>query len=225
MTDGRTLDVSLYLIVGDAHLEGDPAPLVRAAVAGGVSLVQLRDKSGGTALRVARARALKAALAGTGVPLIVNDRADVAVAAGADGLHVGADDLCPADARALIGPDRWLGVTVKTEAEAAAVEPGLVDYASIGGVFATASKHNPDPPLGLEGLARMTAALTAAAPGLPRCAIAGIDADTAAQVIARGVDGVCVVRAITDAARPEVAAETLRARIDAAKRQHERAIV
>lgn len=223
MSTRKSFDLSLYLIVGDAHLDGDPAPLVRAAVAGGVTLVQLRDKSGTTAERVARARALKAALEGTGVPLIVNDRADVAAAAGADGLHVGAEDLSAADARRLIGPEAILGVTVKTVAQARAVDPALVDYASVGGVFETTSKHNPDPTLGLTGLKEMTGALTAAVPGLPRCAIAGIDAGNAAAVIACGVDGVCVVRAITEAADPEAAAKDLRARIEAAKRDHERA--
>jgi thiamine-phosphate pyrophosphorylase len=225
MSARKDFDLSLYLIVGDAHLDGDPAPLVRAAVAGGVTLVQLRDKSGTTAERVARARALKAALAGTGVALIVNDRADVAAAAGADGLHVGADDLSPADARRLIGPRAILGVTVKTAAQARGVDPALVDYASVGGVFETASKHNPDPPLGLDGLKQMAAALTAAVPGLPRCAIAGIDLKNAADVIAAGVDGVCVVRAITESDDAEAAAKDLRTRIEAAKREHERAIV
>ncbi|MDW3204177.1 MAG: thiamine phosphate synthase [Alphaproteobacteria bacterium] len=217
-----SLDLTLYLIVGPSHVDGDPAPLVRDAVRGGVTLVQLRDKTSTTGGMVASARALKAALDGTGVPLLINDRADVAVAAGADGVHLGRDDLSPADARAIVGSDRIVGVTVKNPSEARAVEPGIVDYASVGGVFSTESKINPDPPIGLDGLREMAAVLTAGSPGLPRCAIAGIDGTRAAEVIAAGVDGVCVVSAITRSTDPFNAAQQLRAVVDAAKREHER---
>ena len=93
------------------------------------------------------------ALAGTGVPLIVNDRADVALAAGADGVHLGQDDLHPADARRLLGPGAVIGLTVKTPEQADALAGLPVDYGCIGGVFATVSKTNPAPPIGLAGLA------------------------------------------------------------------------
>ncbi len=220
-----SLDLTLYLIVGPSHVDGDPVPLVQAAVSGGVTLVQLRDKTSTTRAMVETARRLKAALAGTGVSLLINDRADVAAASGADGVHLGRDDLTPAQARAILGPDRIVGVTVKNPAEARAVEPGIVDYASVGGVFATESKVNPDAPIGLAGLRDMAAVLTAGVPGLPRCAIAGIDGSRAADVIAAGVDGICVVSAITRAPDPHQAARDLRAIVDAAKRDHERALV
>lgn len=217
-------DLSLYLIVGPSHVEGDPVPLVEAAVAGGVSIVQLRDKSSTTGGMVATARRLKAALQGTGVPLLINDRADVAVAAEADGLHIGRDDLSPMDARRIIGRNRLLGVTVKTEREAKAVDPTLVDYASIGGVFETISKNNPDPPIGMDGLRDRLAVLSLQAPGLPVCAIAGIDAERAGPIIAAGTNGVCIVSAITQATDPKRAAAEIRAVVDRTIREQERAI-
>ncbi|MDF1750148.1 MAG: thiamine phosphate synthase [Alphaproteobacteria bacterium] len=220
-----TLDITLYLIVGPSHDTGDRLALVRAAVAGGVTLVQLRDKTSSTRQMIADARALKQALAGTGVPLLINDRVDVALAAGADGVHVGRDDISAQDARRILGPNYILGITVKTLDEVRAVDPGIVDYASIGGVFETSSKHNPDAPIGLLGLQECVAALTAGAPGLTRCAIAGIDEGRTESVMAAGVDGICVVSAITKSPDPQEAAMRLRALVDRAKRVHERAFV
>jgi thiamine-phosphate pyrophosphorylase len=219
------LDLSLYLIVGPSHDTGDRISLVRAAVEGGVTLVQLRDKVSDTRRMIEDARALKKALAGTGVPLLINDRVDVALAAGADGVHVGREDISAQDARQILGSNYILGITVKTLDEVRAVDPGIVDYASIGGVFETNSKDNPDAPIGLPGLQDCVAMLTAGSPGLPRCAIAGIDAKRAEAVMATGVDGICVVSAITKAADPRGAAAQLRALVDNAKRLHERAFV
>jgi thiamine-phosphate pyrophosphorylase len=219
------LDLSLYLIVGPSHDTGDRISLVRSAVAGGVSLVQLRDKTSSTREMIEQARALKQALAGTGVSLLINDRVDVALAAGADGVHVGREDISAQDARRILGPNHILGITVKSLDEVRAIDPGIVDYASIGGVFETGSKHNPDAPIGLMGLRDCVAALTAGAPGLPRCAIAGIDATRAEAVMATGLDGICVISAITKAADPHAAAAQLRAVVDRAKRLHERAFV
>jgi thiamine-phosphate pyrophosphorylase len=214
------LDLSLYLIVGPSHVAGDPVPLVRAAVEGGVTLLQLRDKTSDDAALIDMARRLKAVLSGTGVPLLINDRPDIAKAAGADGVHVGRADADPATARRLLGPDALIGVTVKTPDEARMVDPAVIDYASIGGVFETGSKRNPDPPIGLAGLSEMVAVLRAVAPDLPRCAIAGIDAATAEAVTRTGVDGICVVSAITRAEDPRAAARTLRAIVDGAREDH-----
>lgn len=204
------VDISLYFILGPDHWGArDPAWLVREAVAGGASLVQLRDKRHGAAAMIESARALKAALDGTGVPLIVNDRVDVAMAAGAEGVNLGREDMRPLDARRLMGPDAIIGVTVKTVAEAEAVDPAVIDYASIGGVFPTGSKHNPDPPIGLDGLAERVRIIRDRAPTMPISAIAGIDMANAAAVAAAGADGVALVSAIAAAENPRAAAAAL----------------
>lgn len=203
------LDLSLYLIVGPDHVAGDPVPLVRAAVAGGVTLVQLRDKTSADADMIDTARRLKRALDGSGVPLLINDRPDIAQVAGADGVHLGRDDDGPEAARRALGKNAIIGVTIKNPAEARAVDPDWVDYASIGGVFETSSKRNPDPPIGMEGLMAMIEVLRETVPDMPRCAIAGIDEGNAGPLIQAGLDGVCVVSAITRADDPEGAARRL----------------
>src|SRR5262249_11289416 len=158
--------------------------LARRVAEGGATLVQLRDKHGSTRRLVEEARAIKAAIAHLGVPLLVNDRVDVALAAGADGVHVGQDDMAAEDARALLGSRALTGLSTKTVAHAEAAPVDLINYACIGGVFATTSKDNPDPPIGLAGLRTVLAVLRERAPRLPVGAIAGIDAGNAAQVIA-----------------------------------------
>ena len=116
------LDISLYVLVDPAVARGKPlAALAAAAARGGATLVQLRDKGGTTQRLIEEAIAIKRALRGFGVPLIVNDRADVALAAGADGIHLGRDDLDPATARRLLGPRAIIGASVKNEADVGAV--------------------------------------------------------------------------------------------------------
>ncbi|NIA68511.1 thiamine phosphate synthase [Pelagibius litoralis] len=211
------LDLRVYFVIGPGHAGDRPVvDLAGQAAEGGATAVQLRDKAGDTAALVARARALKAVLSPLGVPLIVNDRVDVALAAEADGVHIGQRDMAAADARRLLGPDRILGLTVQSAAEIAAMDPDILDYVSIGGVFATASKQNPHPPIGLDGLARLAVAAAEKAPGLPVCAIAGITAETAGAVIAAGCDGVAVVSAIAAAPDPAAAARGLGAAVDRA---------
>jgi len=209
------VDLRLYGIIGPANAHGrDLGALVAEAVAGGCTLIQLRDKLSPTRVLVERARSLKAALAGTGVPLLINDRVDVALAAGADGVHLGQDDMDPRDARAILGDRAILGLTLKTPAHAQAMRGLPVDYGCIGGVFATTSKDNPEPPIGLDGLARVVAAGRAS--GVPLGAIAGIDAGNAAHVIGAGADGVAVISALFDAGDPAGAARRLRGIVDAA---------
>ncbi len=171
-------DLRCYAILDPEHCRGrDLATLARAAADGGATILQLRDKRGTTRDMVARARAVVAALSGSGVPVLVNDRVDVALAAGADGVHVGQDDMLPSDARRLLGGRAIVGLTVKTEDQAMAIPIDLVDYVCIGGVFATVSKHNVDPPVGLDGLARIARRARALRADLPIGAIAGIRAD------------------------------------------------
>ena len=218
------LDISLYVLVDPAVARGKPlAALAAAAARGGATLVQLRDKAGTTRALIDEAIAIKQALRGFGVPLIVNDRADVALAAGADGIHVGRDDLDPASARRLLGPRAIIGASIKNEADVAGLAVGAVDYACIGGVFATASKDNPDPPIGLEGFRRLNKLLRARAPQLPVGAIAGIDAENAAAVIGAGAEGIAVISAVIAAGEPEAAARRLRALVDAARSKNESA--
>jgi thiamine-phosphate pyrophosphorylase len=216
----KKVDLRLYALVDPEHAGGRTlAELARLVAQGGATLVQLRDKRGDTRSMVERARAIKAALAPFGVPLLINDRVDVALAAGADGAHVGQDDMAVADARRLLGRDAIVGLSVKTAAQAEAAPIDLLDYVGIGGVFATTSKDNPDPPIGPAGLARIAAVFRRRAPHFPLCGIAGIDASNAADAIAAGADGVAVISALSLAADPQAAARTLRASVDAALAQ------
>ena len=211
----RRLDFRLYAVLDpDQTTPGrDPVALAIQAVQGGATLVQLRHKSTATRATVDLGRALKAAL---GVPLIVNDRVDVALAIGAAGVHLGLDDIAPADARRILGADAIVGVTVHHPHEADAVDPSRADYAGIGPTFATASKNPKDPPVGVEGVGRLLRRLRDRLPGFPACAIAGIDAGNAGAVMASGVDGVAVVGALFRADETSAAAAGLRRAIDAA---------
>ena len=207
------IDLSLYLVIGPGHCAGrDMADVAEAAARGGATLVQLRDKASTTRRQIDGARRLRARLAPLGVPLLINDRVDVALAAAADGVHLGQSDMDPADARRLLGGEAIVGVTVHTLDEARAVPRDRVDYVSIGGVFATASKNNPNPPIGVAGLAEIAALFD-----LPLVAIAGITRDNAASVIACGVAGVAVISAVCAAPDPRAAAADLRALVDGAK--------
>ncbi|GJE38220.1 thiamine phosphate synthase [Methylobacterium persicinum] len=216
----RSVDLRLYGLLDTGLSGGDGATLARLGVeaaAGGCTLLQYREKDIADArATVERLRAIRSALGGQ-VPLLVNDRVDLALAAGADGVHLGQSDLHPADARRLLGPDAIIGLTVKTAAQADELYRLPIDYACIGGVFATTSKDNPDPPVGLDGLSRILfRARLARGPGLPVGAIAGIGPDNAAAVIAAGADGVAVISALFGTEPVRRNAQDLRARIDAA---------
>jgi thiamine-phosphate pyrophosphorylase len=209
------VDLRLYALVDPERAGGRALPeLARELVEGGATLLQLRDKLGSTRRIVASARDIKRAIAGSGVPLLVNDRVDVALAAGADGVHVGQDDLAPADARRLLGRDAIIGLSVKTIQQAKSAPLDVLDYVCIGGVFATLSKNNADPPIGTAGLQSMTAAIRERAPNFAVGAIAGIDASNAADVVAAGVDGVAVISALSMSADPRASARELRAIVD-----------
>lgn len=188
------------------------ADVAEAAARGGATMVQLRDKRSSSRKQIAEARGLKARLAPLSVPLLINDRVDVALAAGADGVHLGQSDMDPTDARRLLGDTAIIGVTVHSLDEARGVPLDRVDYVSIGGVFATASKNNPNPPIALAGLSEIAALFD-----LPLVAIAGIGRGNAASVIAAGVEGVAVISAVCAATDPRAAAADLRAIVDRAK--------
>ncbi len=208
------VDLRLYGII-DPEWTGnrDPVELVLKAVAGGTTLIQYRDKHGEGRHLVELARALKSALEGTCVPLLINDRVDIALAAGADGVHLGQSDMHPADARALLGQGSIIGLTLKTSEQTDAMASMPVDYSCVGGVFATVSKDNPDPPIGLNGLREIVAHARLASRG-PVGAIAGINASNAASVIAAGADGIAVISALFTALDPEAEAKQLRRLVD-----------
>lgn len=198
-------DFSLYLVTDRGlSLGRDTAGIVRAAVAGGATCVQLREKSCGTREFVREARAVRDILAGTGVPLIINDRVDVALAVGADGVHLGQTDMPLADARRLTGPDMLIGVSAECVEDAVRAQAGGADYIGVSPVFATPTKTDTAPPLGLGGVAAIRAAVS-----LPVVGIGGIGPANAAEVIRAGCDGIAVVSAIVSAADPERAAAEL----------------
>jgi thiamine-phosphate pyrophosphorylase len=210
------IDLRLNAIVDPERSGGhDLADLARRCAQGGATLIQLRDKLSETRAMVETARAIKKALAPFAVPLVVNDRVDVALAAGADGVHVGQDDMAVEDARRLLGRGAIIGLSIKTVDEANAAPVELIDYVGSGGVYATTSKQQKNAPIGPAGLARVIAALHARTPKLPVCGIAGIDTGNAAAVIAAGADGVAVISALSLAPDPAAAARALRGIVDA----------
>lgn len=177
---------------------------VTAAVRGGVSFVQLRDKDASTRDRIAAACALKAALAGTGVPLVINDDVDAAIAADVDGVHIGQDDAQPACARKRLGSGKIIGLSCETPEQVAAADPSLVDYLGLGTVFPTATKSDHKPTIGLVGLAKM-----AGLARLPTVAIGGLKQMHSSDVLRAGCDGIAVVSAICGQPDPERAARDL----------------
>jgi thiamine-phosphate diphosphorylase len=212
----NSVDLRLYGILDPERTGGrDPVTLVHQAVAGGVTLIQYRDKHADGRRFVDLARALKAALEGTGVPLLINDRIDIALAAGVDGVHLGQNDMHPEDARDLLGPQAIIGLTLKTSEQAAAMAHMPVDYGCVGCVFTTVSKNNPEPPIGLDGLQEIAKHAKLARRG-PIGAIAGIDSSNAETVIAAGADGVAVISAIFMAPDPQAEAHQLRQMVDRA---------
>ena len=200
-------DYSLYLVTDRGLSRGRTnVDIVREAVAGGVTCVQLREKDCPTREFMAEARLLKAILHPAGIPLIINDRLDVALAVGADGVHLGQQDMDIIDARRLAGPELTIGISAESLEDALRAETQEADYIAISPVFATATKRDAAAPLGLDGIRRIRAAVR-----LPIVAIGGITADNAAAVIAAGADGIAVVSAIVAADVPQKAAAVLKA--------------
>jgi thiamine-phosphate pyrophosphorylase len=177
------------------------AGIVAAAVKGGVTMVQLRDKTASTRAFIEDARALKALLAPPRVPLLVNDRIDVALAAGADGAHVGQADMPVALVRKLLGPKAIVGLSITQSAEARAEDIEFADYLGVGPIFPQLTKPDAAPTLGLEGLAEIRRITSK-----PIVAIGGVTAANVRAVRSAGADGVAVVSAIMGAQDPMAAA-------------------
>lgn len=179
----------LYAIVDSAHFPHTLALCahVEELVAGGVTLLQYRNKSEQAREMLDQARALKAAV-GNRAQLIMNDRADICLAADFEGLHVGQDDLAPSSARSIIGESRWLGVSTHNPEQLRTADSSPCDYIAIGPIFETRSKERPDPVVGLVGL-RKARELTLK----PLVAIGGITRATAVSVLDAGADSVAII--------------------------------
>lgn len=211
----KAVDLSLYLVT-DQALCG-PRGLVatvEAALRGGVTALQYRAKAIEMRDAIAEASALAALAREAGIPFIINDRLDLALAVDADGLHVGQSDMPPALARRCLAPGKILGLSVTTEAELSTIDGAVIDYVGLGPVFATATKSDAAPALGLDLFRRLRQAID-----LPVVAIGGIDLQRTADVIAAGADGIAVVSAICAALDPAAAARDLQQRIIQARQE------
>jgi thiamine-phosphate pyrophosphorylase len=193
-------------VLTDRQAVGERAltEVVRAAVRGGATAVQLRDKGASTRDTIELGRALLAITRPAGVPLIVNDRADVALAIDADGVHVGQGDMPAPLARQIIGPRRILGVSAGTVKEARQAEREGADYLGVGDVYGTPTKRDAGTPIGLSGLSEIARAVS-----IPVVAIGGITLDNAAAAIQAGAAGVAVISAVVGASDPEAEARQL----------------
>ena len=211
----KHLDALRLHLVTDSALCGERGVLsvVEAAVRGGVSCVQLREKTLGTRAFVERARALKTRLGPLGVPLVINDRVDVALACGADGIHVGQCDMAPADVRRLL-PHALVGLSIETLEQLERAELEAVDYYGVSPVFPTSTKADAAAAVGLEGLMAMRARTRR-----PLVAIGGIAPANAQAVVAAGADGLAVVSALCAAADPAAVARELADRLQAGLRE------
>jgi thiamine-phosphate pyrophosphorylase len=211
-------DISLYGIIDPQIARGRSlADLAGLAARSGMTLLQFRAKTMETRQMIAEARDIHAALAGTGVPLLINDRVDVALAAGAEGVHIGRDDMHPLDARRLLGSAAIIGATVKSSGDLASLADLPISYACIGGVFQTAHKDNADPPLGVEGFRTLRREAADRLGPLPVGAIAGITAANVGSLIAAGADGVAVIGALFGGDDIRGATEAMAAAIAAAR--------
>lgn len=182
--------------------------VVARALAGGVTMVQVREKEADTETFISVARAVRDCTRRHGVPLIINDRVDVALAVGAEGVHLGQRDVPPEEARRMLGAEAIIGLSVESDADVIAAEGRPVDYYGISPVFATSTKRDHAPALGLDGVRRLRG-LTRR----PLIGIGGIHAANAGAVVAAGAEGVAVVSAVCAAEDPEEAARALAAAV------------
>lgn len=214
--DGRGPgDWRVYVITADAaHARGrSHVEIALAAVRGGATAVQLRMKEAPARTVVETARTIAALCRDAGVAFLINDRADVALAAGADGVHVGQDDLPAEAARTLLGPRPWLGVSAETAEEAQAALRDGADYVGVGPVYGTATKPDAGRSVGLDRISALARSVD-----VPVVGIGGISAETAGAVIRAGAAGVAVITAVTLAEDMTAATRRLREAVDAARR-------
>lgn len=205
-------DFGLYLITDRRLPRGiDLLAAVARALEGGVRAVQLREKDLSGRDLYALAAAMRRLTSRYGAKLLINDRVDVALSCGADGVHLGVASIPPAQARRLLGPDAWIGCSTHDEAQLAAAEEGGADFATFGPVFATPSKAAFGPPVGIPALRRACRVSR-----IPVFALGGVGPGNVADVVSAGAAGVGVISAILGAEDPRMAAANLLARLRAA---------
>jgi len=199
----------LYLVTDRRLARGRPTlDVVRAAVAGGVTCVQLREKTCTTREFIEEALAVSGFLKASRVPLIINDRLDVALAVEAEGVHLGQNDMPLATARRIVGNSMLIGISAESLQDAVDAARGGADYIGVSPIFDTPTKTDTAPALGLAGLSAIRRVVT-----IPLVAIGGLGLQNAAEVIRHGADGVAVVSAIVSADDPRKAAGNLLAEI------------
>ena len=206
------IDYSLYLVTDRSLSKGrSNREIVESAVAGGVTCVQLREKHCGTREFIHEALALRPLLRDHNIPLIINDRLDVALAVAADGVHLGQSDMPIAMARQIAGRSLLIGISAESADDALKAEQEGADYIGISPVFSTPTKIDTAPPLGLEGVSKICGLVD-----IPLVGIGGINLDNAASVIGAGADGVAVVSAFVPAEDPTDATSMLIKMVDQA---------
>jgi thiamine-phosphate pyrophosphorylase len=210
----KTIDYSLYLVTDRGLARGRTTlEIVKTAVYGGTTVVQLREKDCSTREFIEQAYSIKEFLKDHGVPLIINDRLDVAQAVKADGVHLGQGDMPLGLAKQILGNSMIIGISAESLQDAIEAEKGGADYLGVSPIYATPTKTDTAPPLGLAGLKKIRKAVQ-----LPLVGIGGLSTENAADVIRSGADGVAVVSAIVAADDPETAARELRQAIQKAQK-------
>jgi len=207
----HAIDPSLYLVINPEQcLHHDPVELAIKAAYGGVTAVQIRSKSMTDEDYQQLINTASCALSPSHVPVFVNDRVHIATASHAAGIHLGQDDQSVLSARQHLQPHQHIGLTVRSMEEADNAPIEALSYISVGGVFATKSKQNPDPPIGSNELTRIVKPLKSRWANLPIIAISGIQFENLYDVLTSGVNGIAVVSAICESKNPERAALQLR---------------
>jgi thiamine-phosphate pyrophosphorylase len=211
--NGRPLRewLKLYLVMDMQSYEGRTAEeIAREAIAGGVTMIQWREKSQPLRDVLDVSRRVRALCRELGIPFVVNDRVDIALLLDADGVHVGQDDLPAPEVRRLIGQDRFVGVSAGSWDEARWALEQEADYLGVGPIYGTPTKPDAGDAIGFELLGR----LKAECPGIPRIGIGGINRTNAGLVTGAGADGIAVVSAITRSSNPQEAAAELKQLIE-----------
>lgn len=211
----KNFDPTLY-VVTDRFIARHQSiyEVTQAAIRGGATMVQLREKNVSDERMIEIGKPLIEITRAAGIPLIVNDRVEVALALDADGVHVGQQDMIAEQARDLIGPDRILGVSAETVEQAIRAEQVGADYIGAADVYGTTSKRDVNPPIGVEGLAKIVQAVS-----IPVVGIGGIKLTNADNVMLSGIAGIAVISAIMGDEDPEDAARLLRELIDKGRAQ------